>query len=364
MRRKPWLLLLWVGAVLVGGGVFVYASQAFDRLVATRPIVVAAVSLRPYTLVTADMLVVRELPRVMEAEAIYLEPAEVIGKLATGPIPAGALLYRAQLVAPAQFRLAPAELEVVSIPVDPARAVGGQIQIGHVVNVYRVAQHRRGAGETSLVELLATKGAAAVLLVTAPVVDVRDSRGLPTDQRQAASQIEREGQPTGENRPLQIVTLAVPPGVAQLLVELAVEQTGGEYELWLSLAPAGVPVGVPAAKGETSASAEIVAEEIKGVVEVAEVAEETVGVAEEMVTETVTPAPVLTAPPLAQTRTVTGTGASTLRLRAAPTPDAPVLTTLRVGTVVTLTGTLSRTWVEVRVGQFVGWLSGDYLSVP
>ena len=184
--RKLWPVVLLVCALLVGGGVFFYASRSFDRLVATRPLVVAAIPLPPYTIVTEDMLIVRELPRVLEAEAIYLEPAEVVGRITTGPIPAGALLYRAQVVAPAQFRLAPAELEVVSIPVDPARAVGGQIEVGHVVNIYRVALERNTLGENSLPELLAGKGAAAELLVTAPVVDVRDSRGLPTNEQQAA----------------------------------------------------------------------------------------------------------------------------------------------------------------------------------
>lgn len=371
--RKLWPVVLLIFALLVGGGVFAYASRSFDRLVATRPLVVAAVPLPPYTIITEDMLEVRELPRVLEAEAIYLEPAEVVGRITTGPIPAGALLYRAQVVAPAQFRLAPAELEVVSIPVDPARAVGGQIEIGHVVNIYRVALERNTLGENSLPELLASKGAAAELLVTAPVVDVRDSRGLPTNEKQAASQIEREGQVTSENRPLQIVTLAVPPELVQPVVELAVEQSSGEYELWLSLASVGTPVTqAPAAAAEddgvtvTGAS-----EETVEMTPAAPVIEETVEVtpntiaATDQVTVTATPAPT-PAPTLAlqATRIVTGTGGSALRLRATPGDAAPVLTILNVGTIVTPTGVLSNTWQQVQVPGFTGWVASAYLSVP
>jgi len=386
--RKLWPVVLLIFALLVGGGVFAYASRSFDRLVATRPLVVAAVPLPPYTIVTEDMLIVRELPRVLEAEPIYLEPAEVVGRITTGPIPAGALLYRAQVVAPAQFRLAPAELEVVSIPVDPARAVGGQIEIGHVVNIYRVALERNTLGENSLPELLEGKGAAAELLVTAPVVDVRDSRGLPTNEQQAASQIEREGQVTAENRPLQIVTLAVPPELVQPVVELAVEQSSSEYELWLSLASVGTPVTqAPAAAAEddgvtvTGASKETVEmtpaavaieetvemtpvapaiEETVAMTPVAATSEETVEVTPN-VTVTATPAPT---PALQATRIVTGTGGSALRLRATPGDAAPVLTILNVGTIVTPTGVLSNTWQQVQVPGFTGWVASAYLSVP
>jgi len=352
--RKLWPIVLLVCALLVGGGVFAYASRSFDRLVTTRPIVVAAMPLRPYTLVTAEMLEIRELPRVLEAEAIYLEPADVVGRITTGPIPAGALLYRAQIVAPAQFRLAPAELEVVSIPVDPARAVGGQIEIGHVVNIYRVALERNTLGENSLQALLENKGAAAELLVTAPVVDVRDSRGLPTNELQAASQIEREGQVAPENRPLQIVTLAVPAGLVQPLVELAVEQSGGEYELWLSLAPAGTPITQAPAAEDNGAT---VTGAIEETVEVTPATiEETVEVASN-VTVTATLA-------LQATRIVTGTGGSALRLRATPGDAAPVLTVLNVGTVVTPTGVISNTWQQIQVPGFLGWVASAYLSLP
>jgi len=370
--RKLWPFVLLVCALLVGGGVFAYASRSFDRLVATRPIVVAAIPLRPYTLITAEMLEIRELPRVLETEAIYLEPADVVGRITTGPIPAGALLYRAQVVAPAQFRLAPAELEVVSIPVDPARAVGGQIEIGHVVNIYRVALERNTLGENSLQALLESKGAAAELLVTAPVVDVRDSRGLPTNELQAASQIEREGQVAPENRPLQIVTLAVPTGLVQPLVELAVEQSGGEYELWLSLAPAGTPITqAPAAEDDDGAAVTGASEETVEVTPKAIAIEETVemtpaAAAIEATVEvtpkaTVTPAPTLA---LQATRIVTGTGGSALRLRATPGDAAPVLTVLNVGTVVTPTGVISNTWQQIQVPGFIGWVASAYLSVP
>lgn len=361
--RKLWPVVLLVCALLVGGGVFAYASRSFDRLVATRPLVVAAIPLPPYTIITEDMLVMRELPRVLEAEAIYLEPADVVGRITTGPIPAGALLYRAQVVAPAQFRLAPPELEVVSIPVDPARAVGGQIEIGHVVNIYRVALERNTLGENSLQALLENKGAAAELLVTAPVVDVRDSRGLPTNDQQAASQIEREGQVAPENRPLQIVTLAVPAGLVQPLVELAVEQSGGEYELWLSLAPAGTPITqAPAAEDNgatvTGAIEETVAAATIEETVAAAAIEETVEVTPKA---TATPAPTAT---LQATRIVTGTGGSTLRLRAAPGDAAPVLTVLNVGTVVTPTGVISNTWQQIQVPGFIGWVASAYLSLP
>ena len=236
---RTWLLGSGLLALLVAGLAFRLAYTNYNRLVATRLIVVAAEEIPPYTIVTPSHLTTKAMPRALERENIYLSPNEVVGKITTSYVPAGAPIYRSQAVPPERFRyVQDPTLEIVSIPVDPARAVGGQLRIGQVVNVYRVARGRGAPEETTPAALLEARGAEVELLAVAPVVDVRSGRGEPVVVgAPAPSRMEREARPRGNERPLQIVTLAVRPDVAEDLIRLAVEQEGQNYELWLSLAP-------------------------------------------------------------------------------------------------------------------------------
>lgn len=242
-RLNLFLFLSGVLALTAAMGLFRFAYASYDSIVATRPIVVAAVDIPPYTVITRDLLTVRELPRALETEPIFLTVDEVVGRIAVGPIPAGAVLYRSLVVPQASFRfVSDPALEVVSIPVDPARAVGGQVRVGQRVNVYRVGVARGGEGTKDPLAVLARRLAEVQLLAASvPVVDVRSGSGEPVSAAPPPSRMEQSAaaaSPSGGNRPLQIVTLAVPPRVAEDLIRLAVEvQKTGEYELWLTLAP-------------------------------------------------------------------------------------------------------------------------------
>jgi Flp pilus assembly protein CpaB len=226
--RRIWLVLSAVAAFALAGVVFTYATTSYDALVATTPVVAAARDIEPYAIVTADDLDVKHLPRAILSEDIYVSADDVTGRIATSRIPAGSLIYRPLAVRPADFRyVSDPGLEVVSLPVDPVRAVGGQIRIGQRVRVYRAALSSmpRDLPEQSPAAILSQQGAAVELLTAARVVDVRTARG-------GVCQV-------GQEAPaLEIVTLAVPPDTAKDLVRLAVEQRG-PYDLWLSLAPVG-----------------------------------------------------------------------------------------------------------------------------
>ena len=242
MRKRINLFLFLSGILaLVGAAaLFRFSYAAYNSIVATRPIVVAMVDIPPYTVISADHLTIRDLPRALETEPIFLSPNEVEGRITVGPIPAGGVIYRSLAVPLASFRfVSDPTLEVVSIPVDPARAVGGQVRVGMRVNVYRVAVAQGSAQERNPLDLLARRGAEVQRLATSvPVVDVRSGGGEPVGYVSYPSRMEQSAVVgSGGNRPLQIVTLAVPPSVAESLIRLAVEQKTGGYELWLTLAP-------------------------------------------------------------------------------------------------------------------------------
>jgi Flp pilus assembly protein CpaB len=226
--KRIWLVISAVAAFALAGVVFYYATTTYDALVATTAVIAAARDIEPYAIVIADDLEIKHLPRAILYEDIYVSADDVTGRIATSRIPAGSLIYRPLAVPPADFRyVSDPGLEVVSLPVDPVRAVGGQIRVGQRVRVYRAALSSMTTDlpEQSPAALLSQEGAAVELLTSARVVDVRTASGSACQAGQEAPALE-------------IVTLAVPSDTARDLIRLAVEQRG-PYDLWLSLAPVG-----------------------------------------------------------------------------------------------------------------------------
>jgi len=235
--KRIWLIVSAIAAFGLAAIVFYYAYITYDQLVATTPVVVTARPIEPYTIVTPDHLELKDMPRAILEENIYVSVADITGRIATSRIPAGSLIYKPLVVAPSQFRYTDdPNLEVVSIPVDPARAVGGQIRVGHIVSIYRAARASKILEASDPLAILSQQGAAVELLTSAPVVDVRSGRGGDVEQRTAPSDMEEDAQ-TNRGSALEIVTLAVSPEITSDLIRLAVEQHTN-YELWLSLAPA------------------------------------------------------------------------------------------------------------------------------
>lgn len=247
-RQSKWFLIVGLLSLLAALGGGLYAYRFYDALVTTATAVTVAGPVPSYTLLTVEMLVERDVPRGILQEPVYTSVEQLVGRVTTVSLQPGQLIYHHQAVPPVAFRYTddPA-LEVVSFPVDPERAVGGQVQIGHRVNVYRVHKadsaagiqpmnqvpHLPATGETVVVPV-GDRGAQAELLAEGiPVVDVRAKQGEPANRTVAPSQIEQSARPE-PSKPLQILTVAVDPETARSLVELAVES---EYEIWVSLSP-------------------------------------------------------------------------------------------------------------------------------
>ena len=239
---RKWQPVVAVVSLMLAAAAMAFAYVQYDRVVATTPIVVPAEVIEPYTVITASMLEMREMPRPLADEPIYVNRGELVGKIATQKLLPGQLIYRHQAVEPRSFRLTDDPyLAVVSFPADPAKAVGGQIRIGHRIDIYRVAKGARPHVE-DVAQLLKAKGAEAELLAEGvQVVDVRTRRGEKAGEvqvRRASASSGRGGYASSsETRPLQIITVAVPREVAEEIVELAVEAEGS-YELWVVLSPA------------------------------------------------------------------------------------------------------------------------------
>jgi len=256
---RRWQLL--VGIVALAAAVLAgqYAYTQYNQIVSTAPVAVAAAPIAPYTLVTPDMLQVRNLPRPLIAEPIYTAPDELVGKMTTQVLMPGQIIYHHQVVAPQAFRLASPDLEVVSLPVSVEQAVGGAIRNGSRINLYRMVTDQslvqgglgvgyngrtRNALASTETSITSTQFSEVMLLAeNVPVVDVREKSGgpatqdtSPTSGTTAAGNRPQAQSSSSQRVPIQIVTLAVRHDVAQDIVRLMGE-SGAAVKFWLTLAP-------------------------------------------------------------------------------------------------------------------------------
>lgn len=241
-RRTQVAIGLMALLLAVGSGYYAYTFMS--KLVMTAEVFVPAVPIPAYTILTPDLLVTKEIPRPLLDEPIYHSARELVGRITTVPLEPGMLIYHPFAVSQADFRLVnDPGLEVVSFPVDPSRAVGGQVQVGHRIHVYRAVSQGlpEDAREMTPDELLELDLAAVeVLAEDVQVVDVRSSQG----QSVQAPLPDSEGAMPGsraQNIPLQIITVAAPHEQAAEIVRLVTEGRA-QVALWVSLAPLTGPM--------------------------------------------------------------------------------------------------------------------------
>jgi len=226
------LLALLALAAAVGGAAYWRANYLAGVTLINLPVPRAGLS--PYTLLKAEMFTISQFPRALIDDSggdYALALDDLSGQISTGMLVAGLPVPQDLAVPPAQFRLADPALEVASIPISPVNGVGGQVQVGERVNVYRLKRELETvesrletiANETVLKETTQEKGE-ALLVATVPVVAVLSDQGLPasTDPDQVM--------------PMRILVVAAPPEVIDAILEaVAMSELGNEL-LWVTLA--------------------------------------------------------------------------------------------------------------------------------
>lgn len=222
-------------ALAIGAGI--YGRNAYLKDVSTIQIPVPAQNIAPYTRLTADLFALREVPRTLENMSYYQQVADLNGKISTSTLQAGLPVPQNDAVTPESFRLADAQYEVLSIPVEPVSAVGGQIHIGQRVNLYTMTEPDPSE-QTNHPEYSSERQSPQVQQIAASVlvVDVRSSQGLSADSMEAQKQ---NGSTTSGNQQVeqtQILTLALPPEqVETVLMAVATAKKQGGL-LWTTLA--------------------------------------------------------------------------------------------------------------------------------
>ena len=227
--------IIGVIAVIVALGAGFYGRNLYLKEVSTYQVPVPISAIPAYTVLNADMFQMREMPRTMESLPYYQSIQNLGEKISTVPLPFGLPVAQVNAVPIAQFRLADAAYEVLSIPVEPVSAVGGQIRIGERVNLYQVLPEKIDPDSTNIpandqptfkVELIA----GSIL-----VVDVRNAQGVAAESNQKSEDNSAFGG-SPPNEQVQILTLAVKPEAVNLILNAVAASKKQGGLLWTTLA--------------------------------------------------------------------------------------------------------------------------------
>ena len=235
MNRAAQFIIGLIAIVMALGAGF-YGRNLYLKEVSTTQVPVPINPIPVYTVLSTDMFQLREMPRTMESLPYYQSTQELEGKISSVPLLAGLPVPQANAVPMIQFRLAEASFEVLSIPVEPVSAVGGQIRIGDRVNLYQVLPEKSDPAEGAIPSSSDQPGFKVELIAgSVLVVDVRNAQGVMAETSQkSADNSALGGSPQTEQ--VQILTLAVSPeSVRVILNAIAASQKQGGL-LWTTLA--------------------------------------------------------------------------------------------------------------------------------
>lgn len=216
-------------------GAGLYGRNLYLMEISTYQVPVPISAIPAYTVLNADMFQMREMPRIIESLPYCQSIQDLNGKISTVPLPAGLPVAQANAVPIVQFRLADAAFEVLSIPVEPVSAVGGQIRIGERVNLYLVLHAKIDPEKSNISANDQPTFKVEHIAGSILVVDVRNAQGVAAESNQKSEDNSALGG-SPQNEQVQILTLAVKPETVDVILNaVAVSKKQGGL-LWTTLA--------------------------------------------------------------------------------------------------------------------------------
>jgi Flp pilus assembly protein CpaB len=219
-------------AIVLALGAGLYGRNLYTHEVSTYQVPVPLHPIPAYTLLSADQFELRDMPRALESLPYYQSLTSLEGLISTNTLPGGLPVPVLSALPVSEFRLADASFEVLSIPVEPVSAVGGQIRIGERVNLYQVSPEQvdveveDGDDRKFMVERI---------VGSIQVVDVRNAQGVTASSDPSEEDLTTfDGRP--QNEQVQILTLAVEPGQVNIILTAVANAKKQGGLLWTTLA--------------------------------------------------------------------------------------------------------------------------------
>lgn len=222
-------------AVVVALGAGYYGRNLYLKEVSTYQVPVPIRAIPAYTVLDTDMFQLREMPRTIESLPYYQSIQDLSEKISTIPLAAGLPVAQNYAVPIAQFRLADAAFEVLSIPVEPVSAVGGQIRIGERVNLYQVLPEKIVPESTDTSANNLPNFKVELIAKSILVVDVRNAQGVTAEANQRSEDNSAFGG-SPQNEQVQILTLAVDPKAVDIILNAVAASKKQGGLLWTTLA--------------------------------------------------------------------------------------------------------------------------------
>ncbi len=211
------IILLVVAFILA----FVF-QQAYRTGVEYQSLPVPIAEISPYTVLNEKMFVMKDFPRALTGGyAASLD--QLSGRMANSVIPAGLPVPLVLVSAATEYRLADPSLAVISVPITPSSAVGGQVRAGERINIYRLIPPGFRVipiGSTDPISEPVT-----LIAENIPVVMVLGDDGSPAGLTS-----------TGHLVPAHVLVLAVTPEELDAIMNLMAE-TKASAIMWITLAP-------------------------------------------------------------------------------------------------------------------------------
>jgi hypothetical protein len=234
MNRATQFIIGLIAIALALGAGF-YGRNLYLKEVSTYQVPVPINAIPAYTILRVELFQMREMPRTMESLPYYQLIQNLNGMISTISLPAGLPIALINAVPVTQFRLAEPAYEVLSIPVEPVSAVGGQIRIGEHVNLYQVSPEKTDSGNLDRPMNNLPEFYVELIAGSVQVVDVRNAQGVAAESDQIS-----EGNSTfnssPQNEQVQILTLAVKPEAVKTILNAVANAKKQGGLLWTTLA--------------------------------------------------------------------------------------------------------------------------------
>ncbi|MFN2299375.1 MAG: hypothetical protein ACK2UB_11035 [Anaerolineales bacterium] len=222
MGRRIFEFAAGVVLLVIAFAAAYYFQQAYKSGVEYRAMPVPVVEIPPYTVLSSKMFELKDFPSALTGS--YADTlSELAGRMSNSRIPAGLPVPLVLISSPEEYRLADPSLEVLSIPIDPSTAIGGQIKAGDNINIYRVVPP--GGEFVPLGKTSPVLEPVTLIAENIPVVKVLGDTARSSDSGDA-----------GRVVTARVLILAVTGAERDAILNLMGEINGGAF-MWITLAP-------------------------------------------------------------------------------------------------------------------------------